>query len=99
MAIAAVADGPGPALSAVGVYAVVSYAIARRTRELGIRVALGAATASVLALVLRTSLAIAVTGVAFGLLASLWVGRLIALRRPDVRAGLAGLASDQLTMR
>jgi putative ABC transport system permease protein len=65
------------ALSAVGVYAVVSYTVARRTRELGIRVALGAASSSVVILVLRSSLAMAAIGVALGLLASLWVGRLI----------------------
>jgi putative ABC transport system permease protein len=66
------------ALSAVGVYGVVAYAVARRTREMGIRIALGAASTSVLALVLRSSLAIALTGTAIGLLASLWAGRLIA---------------------
>jgi ABC-type antimicrobial peptide transport system permease subunit len=45
---------------------------------MGIRIALGAASTSVLALVLRSSLAIALTGTAIGLLASLWAGRLIA---------------------
>jgi ABC-type antimicrobial peptide transport system permease subunit len=63
------------ALSAVGVYSVVSYAVARRVREMGIRMALGAASNQVVALVVRASMAVAALGVALGLVASLFVGR------------------------
>lgn len=64
------------ALSAVGVYAVVSYSVARRVREMGIRMALGAGSGDVLRLVLRSSMSVALVGVSVGVLASLGVGRL-----------------------
>jgi putative ABC transport system permease protein len=64
-------------LSAVGVYAVVSYAVARRTREVGIRVALGARANDVVRLMARTSLTIVAVGVAIGLGGALLAGRLI----------------------
>lgn len=64
-------------LSAVGVYAVVSYAVGRRVREMGIRMALGADASNVVGLVLRSSLGVAVAGIAVGLVASLWVARLL----------------------
>jgi predicted permease len=59
-------------LTAFGVYAVVAYAIARRTREIGIRVALGAHAAGVLRLVLRQGIRPVVTGLAAGTLAFWW---------------------------
>ena len=64
-------------LSAVGVYAVVSYAVARRTREVGIRMAIGAGAAEVVTLMARTSLGVAGAGVLLGLGGSLLAGRLI----------------------
>jgi ABC-type lipoprotein release transport system permease subunit len=53
-------------LAAVGVYGVVSYSVAQRTREIGIRVALGARVSSVLALVLREGMLITAAGVTLG---------------------------------
>ena len=64
-------------LSAVGVYAVVSYAVARRTREVGIRVALGAGGGDVIRLMARSNMAVAGVGVALGLGGAVFVGRLI----------------------
>lgn len=64
------------ALSAVGVYAVVSYSVARRVREMGIRMALGAASTDVVALVVRGSLGVAVIGVTLGLAGAVAAGRL-----------------------
>jgi putative ABC transport system permease protein len=64
-------------LSAVGVYAVVSYAVARRIPEMGIRMALGAAARDLVWTILRSSLGVTLLGVGVGLLSSLFVGRLL----------------------
>jgi predicted permease len=60
-------------LACVGLYGVMSYGVARRTNEIGIRMALGAQTRSVLWLVLRESLVLVVIGLVVGVLASLVV--------------------------
>ena len=60
-------------LAAVGVYGVTSYAVAQQTREIGIRVALGARRRSILALVLRQGMGHVLLGLAAGALLSLWV--------------------------
>jgi putative ABC transport system permease protein len=54
-------------LALIGVHGVLSYMVARRSRELGLRVALGASRASVVGMVLRQGLALAVIGLAMGL--------------------------------
>lgn len=64
-------------LAAVGIYGVVSYAVARRTREMGIRIALGATPGEVRGLVVRGSMAAVVGGAAVGLGLSLGLGRWI----------------------
>ncbi len=64
-------------LAAVGLYGVVSYSVAQRTREIGLRMALGAEPAHVLRIVLRRAFQLAGTGLAIGLLGSLALGRVI----------------------
>jgi len=57
-------------LSSVGVYAVLSYAVSQRTREIGVRMALGASTSSVQSLIVRQGVILAGVGVVLGLIAS-----------------------------
>ena len=58
-------------LAVAGVYGVVPYAVAQRTQEIGVRMALGARSADVMALILRQGLATTLAGVAFGVAGSL----------------------------
>jgi predicted lysophospholipase L1 biosynthesis ABC-type transport system permease subunit len=65
----------GLGLALVGLYAVVAYQVARRTREIGIRMALGADRPQVMRMILKQAAAMGFTGVAIGLIASLAGGR------------------------
>jgi putative ABC transport system permease protein len=71
-------------LSAIGIYGVLSYLVSRRTREIGIRVAIGADRAHVLSLVLRSGLSLAFAGVAVGLAAAAVSTRLMGTLLHDV---------------
>ena len=64
-------------LASVGIYGVVSYAVAHRTHEIGIRMALGARSADVLWLIVRDGMQLAIVGVAVGLAGAFAVTRLI----------------------
>jgi len=64
-------------LAIVGIYSVIAYSVTERTREMGIRMALGAAQSDILRLVLRQGLGLALSGIAIGLAASLALTRLM----------------------
>ncbi len=75
----------GLILALIGLYGLVAYSVACRTKEIGIRMAIGAARSDVLKMVMRQGFTLSMTGVAFGVIGSLAAGRLLT-------AALAGLA-------
>jgi len=64
-------------LAAIGIYGVMAFLVASRTREIGVRMALGAQRWSILWLVLSTSLRLVLTGVSLGLIAAWGLARLL----------------------
>jgi len=80
------------ALACVGLYGLLSYEVSRRTREIGIRMALGAEPASVLKLVLRQGIVLAIAGAGVGIGVAFGVTRYLSSMLYDVHAG------DPLTM-
>ncbi len=76
----------GLVLALVGLYGLISFSVARRTQEIGIRMAIGANKKDVLRMIIRQGLAISLVGVALGGVATFGVARGLA-------AGLAGLAA------
>jgi ABC-type antimicrobial peptide transport system permease subunit len=89
--LAAVMGLIGLTLAVVGVYGVVSYSAEQRTREMGIRMALGAGQREILGLILRQGITLVMVGVTCGLVAS-W-----ALARTVVKLLVGVSATDPLT--
>jgi ABC-type antimicrobial peptide transport system permease subunit len=71
-------------LATVGIYGVLAYVVQMRTREIGIRVALGSDAAGIFRMILREGLAIATVGLAGGLAGALGLRRLIESQLYDV---------------
>jgi predicted permease len=65
-------------LSAIGLYGVLAYLVTQRSREIGVRLAVGSAPRAIIALVMREGLGLAIGGVAFGVIGALALGRLVA---------------------
>ena len=77
MRVVGYAGGLGLLLTAIGLYGVLALAVGQRTREIGVRMALGARVPSILGLVLREGMALAVAGLALGLASAIVLSRLL----------------------
>ena len=64
-------------MAAIGLYGVMSYSMARRTSEIGIRMALGASQGSVMWMAMRETLGMVAVGVALGFAAAFGLGRVV----------------------
>jgi predicted permease len=71
-------------LACIGIYGIMAYAVAQRTRELGIRIALGAGAGQVVTLVMRSGLKLVLIGLGIGAVCSIGAGYLIASQLYDV---------------
>ncbi|HXR76815.1 MAG TPA: ABC transporter permease [Bryobacteraceae bacterium] len=89
-------------LASIGLYGILAYSVNQRKREIGLRMALGAAQGSVLRLILKQGMSLVVTGVVIGFVAALFVGRLLSRMLYGVSASdpasIAGAAAVLLAV-
>lgn len=74
-------------LAVIGIYSVVSYAVVQRTREMGVRLALGTTAAALRAMLLRQVLGVVAVGVVLGISGAMYTGRLLQSLVAGARAG------------
>ena len=86
MLLLSVFSGIALVLASIGIYGLMSYSVAQRSRELGVRIALGAARADVLRLVLRQGMRLALMGIAVGVGTAFALTRVIASQLYGVKA-------------
>jgi predicted permease len=77
----------GAMLAAIGLYGLLAYQVARRTNEIGIRMALGATQGRVVSMILRDALAMALAGILIGLPLSIWAKRVASSVVPGLTEG------------
>ena len=83
-------------LAALGLYGVMAFVVARRTKELGVRMALGAQASSVIWLVMRDVLLLLVLGLAVGIPAAIGLGRLVATQLYGIKANDPSIAGASM---
>jgi ABC-type antimicrobial peptide transport system permease subunit len=81
--------GLGALLAAIGLYGLLAYTVARRTNEIGIRMALGATERDVTAMVLKSALGLVLAGLLVGAPIAAWSQRVVASLVENVTLGIA----------
>jgi predicted permease len=84
-------------LAILGIYGIISYSVAQRTRELGIRIALGAMRKDILLMVIRQGMSLVIVGLALGLLLSIALTRVLTSSLLELELPLPVSATDPLT--
>jgi predicted permease len=84
-------------LASLGIYGIISYSVAQRTRELGIRIALGALRKDILKMVIWQGMVLVVTGLGLGLLLSIALTRLLTSSLLELELPFPVSATDPLT--
>jgi ABC-type antimicrobial peptide transport system permease subunit len=85
-------------LAAMGLYGVMAFVVARRTKELGVRMALGARPGSVIWLVMKDVLLLLVLGLAVGIPSAIALGRLVATQLYGIKVNDPGIAGASMVV-